>query len=45
MNQQPADRMHRNKATVALANKIAQIARALLRRPHTHSERIAPAHA
>ena len=38
-------RMHRNKAIVALANKIARIAWALLRRPHTHYERIAPAHA
>ena len=38
-------RMHRNKAIVALANKIARIAWALLRRPHTLYERIAPAHA
>ena len=36
-------RMHRNKAIVALANKIARIAWALLRRPHTLYERIAPA--
>ena len=38
-------RMHRNKAIVALANKIARIAWALLRRPHTLYERVAPAHA
>jgi transposase len=38
-------RMHRNKAIVALANKIARIAWALLRRPHTIYERIAPGHA
>lgn len=36
-------RMHRNKAIVALANKIARIAWVLLRRPHTLYERIAPA--
>lgn len=38
-------RMHRNKAIVALANKIARIAWVLLRRPHTLYERIAPARA
>ena len=38
-------RMHRNKAIVALANKIARIAWALLRRPHALYERIAPAYA
>jgi transposase len=38
-------RMHRNKAIVALANKIARIAWVLLRRPHTLYERVAPAHA
>jgi transposase len=38
-------RMHRNKAIVALANKIARIAWVLLRRPHTLYERIAPAQA
>jgi len=38
-------RMHQNKAIVALANKIARIAWALLRRPHTLYERIAPAQA
>jgi len=38
-------RMHRNKAIVALANKIARIAWVLLRRPQTLYERIAPAHA
>jgi transposase len=37
-------RMHRNKAIVALANKIARIAWVLLRRPQTLYERIAPAH-
>jgi transposase len=36
-------RMHRNKAIVALANKIARIAWVLLRRPHTLYERIAAA--
>jgi hypothetical protein len=34
---------HRNKAIVALANKIARIAWVLLRRPQTLYERIAPA--
>lgn len=38
-------RMHRNKAIVALANKIARIAWVLLRRPHTLYERIAPTQA
>jgi len=38
-------RVHRNKAIVALANKIARIAWALLRRPQTLYERIAPAYA
>jgi transposase len=38
-------RMHRNKAIVALANKIARIAWTLLRHPHTLYERIAPANA
>jgi transposase len=38
-------RMHRNKAIVALANKIARIAWTLLRRPQTLYERIAPAYA
>ena len=38
-------RMHRNKAIVALANKIARIAWGLLRRPHTLYERVAPAYA
>ena len=35
----------RNKAIVALANKIARIASVLLRRPLTLYERIAPAYA
>lgn len=39
------ERMHRNKAIVALANKIARIAWALLRRPNNLYQRIAPAHA
>src|SRR3954453_19604536 len=38
-------RMHRNKAIVALANKIARIAWVVLRRPHALYERVAPAHA
>jgi len=35
-------RMHRNKVTVALANKIARIAWTLIRRPETLYRRAAP---
>jgi len=38
-------RMHRNKVIVAMANKIARIAWAVLTRPGTLYERIDPAHA